>query len=195
MYIFLCIFKSCILWYLIVTSHLHRDKQVGNSRFFFLSFLHLFISLHLFIYLFIHLISPSQSLSSRPPLSWPLPPPLHPLHLWEGWSPLWVLTDWHLKSMHSQIYPLPLRPSKAAWLGGQDPQADNRVRVSPHSDYWGIPWKLSCIRAEAGDIGPAHVCSLVGGSVSGSPQGSMSVDCWSSCGIPDSSGDFSTNSR
>ena len=29
-----------------------------------------------------------------------------------------------------------------------------------------------------------HICPLVGGSVSGSPQGSRLVDCWSSCRVP-----------
>jgi hypothetical protein len=100
---------------------------------------------------------------------------------------------WHIKSLQDQTHPLPLRPDKIGQLGKQDPQVGNRAALSllqlmgdPHEDQVHICYM--CVGGElgvgSGDLGPACTCCLVGGSVSGSPQGSRLVDCWSSCGVP-----------
>jgi len=48
--------------------------------------------------------------------------------------------------------------------------------------------KLDICYTSTGDLGPAPVCSLVGGSMSGSLQGFRLVDYWSSGGVPIASG-------
>jgi hypothetical protein len=58
-----------------------------------------------------------------------------------------------------------------AQVGEQDPQAGNRVRDSPYSSCWEtcMKTKLHICYICVGGLGPAHVCSLVAGSVSGEP--------------------------
>jgi hypothetical protein len=68
---------------------------------------------------------------------------------------------WHIKSLQHPVYPLRLRLDKAAQLGEQDPQAENRLRGSatppqllgdPHEDQaahmcrgWGRPMFSLCV--------------------------------------------------
>ena len=82
---------------------------------------------------------------------------------------------WDIKSLQDKIHPFPLSPDKPAQLGEQDLQAGNSVRVSP-TPVVGGPAGV-CVRV----LDPALVCSLVGGSVSRSPQGFRLVD---SVGLP-----------
>jgi hypothetical protein len=76
----------------------------------------------------------------------PDPPPLYPPTSPPHTIPC-ILLPWGIKSLQDGVYPLPLRPDQAVLC---------YICVSGH--------------------GPAHVCSLVGGLVSGSSQGSRLVD-------------------
>jgi hypothetical protein len=126
------------------------------------------------------------------PITTPAPPPpsdspspyLHfrsPLRRWR--ASLSTHAPWYIKSLQDKAHASPLRPGKAAKLGEQDPQAGSRVKDSPSFSCWGICMKTKlyiCINVRVG-LGSDHVCSLVGGSVSGSPQGSRLCD---SVGLP-----------
>ena len=58
-----------------------------------------------------------------------------------------------------------------------DPQAGDRVRVSPDASCLGIPMKTKLhIYYVHGDLGPALIYSFVDRSVSGNCQGSRLVD-------------------
>lgn len=67
---------------------------------------------------------------------------------------------------------------------GHDPQMGSRVRDS--SSCWGPTQRLSCTSAAYVEEGArsSPCMPVVGGLVSGSPQGSWLVDCWSSFGVP-----------
>jgi hypothetical protein len=115
------------------------------------------------IYVFIHftpwLLPPFLSF---PPHTI-LPPPI-PLHLWEGGASLSEYPQLpHAQVSTGQVHPLSLRPDKAVQLGGQDPQAGNRLRDSwVCSRCWG-----TCMKTEE-----LHICYILGG---GSLQGSRNV--------------------
>jgi len=71
-----------------------------------------------------------------------------------------------------------MQPDKADMLGEQDPQEGNSLIDSSHCNYWWIFMKteLHIYYINSGVLGPALVCSLVGGLVPEIPQVSMLVD-------------------
>jgi hypothetical protein len=109
------------------------------------------------------------------PLTKPLPHTFSYSLLRRGRTP-WVPTHPGTSShCRTRQYPLPLRPDKTAQLGEQDPHAGSRIC----SSCWGTQIKTKlhiCSYICVGVLGPAHVCSLVGGSVSRRAQGSSLVD-------------------
>ena len=112
----------------------------------------------------------------------------------KGEAPLCMNPQWHIKSLQSWTDPLPLRPDKRAQLGKKDPQTGTNVRGSPPYPLapavGGPSQKSSYISATSvcwvERLGPARVCFLVGGSVSGRPQRSKQVSwlSWCFCVVP-----------
>ena len=105
---------------------------------------------------------PFTAPSLTPPLTILLPPTrsFSPLN---GWRISWVCPPpWHFNS----LFPLPLRPDKAAQLVEHNAPTRNSFWDGPHSNCSGFAWRSSCTSAtyEQGALGPPHVCSLVGGS-------------------------------
>jgi hypothetical protein len=84
-----------------------------------------------------------------------MPPP-------KGKGPAWVLnlpvTPGNCRNRH--IY-------HQCQTRKQDPEVGNRVRTSPRTSCWGGP-HVACLLHICRDLGPPHVCCLVG-SVSGKP--------------------------
>ena len=70
-----------------------------------------------------------------------------------------------------------MRQDRVAQLGERDSQAGNRIRDSP-VPVVGRPHEAQTTHLLhiCRGIGPAFVCSIVGSSVSGIPQGSRLVD-------------------
>jgi hypothetical protein len=86
------------------------------------------------------------------------------------------------------VHPLPLRSDKAAQLGnGFHRQATTWGRA-PIPVVGGPTWRPSCTSVTcgggAGNLGPAHACSLVDGSVSGIQRVQVCQLCWSSRRVP-----------
>lgn len=90
-----------------------------------------------------------------------------------------ITLSWHIKSLRGYMLLFPLRPDRAAQLGEQIPQRSNSFRNSPLSSL-GLTRRLNYISPACvwADLVLAHVCTLVGGSVSESKQE------WSSCRVP-----------
>jgi hypothetical protein len=108
------------------------------------------------------------------PLTWTLLPPPFPFtSLRRRWPP--CIPTSHCRTRHILSH---LRSDMAAQLGEQHPQRSNSFRDSPCSSCWGthMKTKLYIWCTCAGLLGPALEHSLVGGSVSGIPQGSKIVD-------------------
>ena len=115
-------------------------------------------------------LSPHKSFSSLSPLRGQLTP-----------TPIYHLPQ-HIKSLQGQRQPFRLRPDKEAQLR----ETGNRFRDSPCSSFGETHIKkhenqMHICYICVGNLGSAHVGSLVGGSVSESPQGSRLVD---SVGLP-----------
>ena len=94
----------------------------------------------------------------------------------------------YIESLQDEVHPRLLKPDKAAQLGEWDPQATNRFRDIPCFSCWETCMKTKlqiyiCAQwwDEGAYRGPAHAHSLVGGPVSGTPQGYRLVD---SVGLP-----------
>jgi hypothetical protein len=69
---------------------------------------------------------------------------------------------------------------------GIESTGQQHAQGHPHSSCWEthMKTKLHICYVCAGGLNPVHACSLVGGSVSGSPQGSrVKWFCWSSSGV------------
>jgi hypothetical protein len=96
------------------------------------------------IYLFIHFPSISKPVLLVPPYK-PLPHPPSSSPLRKGRSPLGTSLPWYIKLPQDLVHPLPLRLDKAVQLGEQDPQASNKVRVSPHYSCWGACMKIKLL--------------------------------------------------
>jgi hypothetical protein len=118
------------------------------------------------IYLFTFYLDCSPS-SPLPRASLPTTPPLHPE---KGevfpWVPTHPDTSSHCRTWHILYH---WGQTMVTHLGDLDWQEGDRFRVSCYFSCWGTTWKSSsfCVCACMGQVGPAHVCSLVGGSVSG----------------------------
>jgi hypothetical protein len=108
----------------------------------------------------------------------PQPTP-HPFSSNNRGGPSWVLThsvtSSHCRTRHIYSHWEKRQPAQ---LGEQDPQAGNRFRGSQSSNCWGtyMKTKVHICYICALDLCPAHVYSLVGGSVSGCHQESRLVD-------------------
>lgn len=98
-------------------------------------------------------------------------------------------------SLQDQEHSLQLRPEKV--LGEQDPWEGNRFKNSPIPVVGGLPWRTSCtstMYVQGLDV--AHACSLVGGSVSGTPLWVQnSWLCWFSWRVPISLGSLNLSLR
>ena len=79
--------------------------------------------------------------------------------------PLGIPLPWHFKSLLGEAHTLPLRPDKAAQLEEYIPHTGNSFWDSPHSNCLRPTWRPSCKSATYvwEGVGPACVCSLVGG--------------------------------
>jgi hypothetical protein len=79
----------------------------------------------------------------------------------------------------------PRRPDKAAQLEEHILSTGNSFWDSPCYSCSGTIWRPSCTSVTYvwGGLGPAHVCSLIGSSVSENPRLQVSWLCWSSYGV------------
>ena len=134
---------------------------------------------YIFIYLFIHFISQYQlPLLLVTPHSDPLPYP-PPLILWEGGVPCVsfpipppTLTPG--KSSHCRTRHILSHWAQTRWSSSRNKihrQATDSGTAPTH-----MKTKVFICYICSGGLGPAYFHSLIGGSVSGSPQGSRLVD-------------------
>ena len=149
---------------LYITSNLLRLSLSGNE--FILSAFSGFAKLVIefcfklnLILLLIHFTSTSLPSSKSPPPTILNPSPSSsPLR---GWGPLGILLPWHITS------------DKAVQVEEHFPHTGKSFQDSSLPSCSGPTWRPSCTSAtyEWRGLGSAHVCFLVGGSVSESPKG------------------------
>lgn len=101
---------------------------------------------------------------------------------------------WHIKSLQHPVYPLRLRLDKAAQLGEQDPQAENRLRGSatppqllgdPHEDQAAHMWHVYVCEEPRSSPHMLFCCWF---SLWEFPNDPVCWLCWSFCRVPVHSG-------